>query len=61
MSQRGIHDPLCDRKAGVGTGLDATLINGEAHHAAPYFLQRGRTRSSTSVSPFTELTMGLPL
>ena len=29
--------------------------------AAPYFLQMGRRRSSTACSPFTELTIGLPL
>ena len=42
MSQRGIHDPLCDRKAGVGAGLDATLINGEAHHGCAVLLAEGQ-------------------
>ena len=42
MSQRGIHDPLCDRKAGVGAGLDASLINGEAHHGCAVLFAEGQ-------------------
>ena len=42
MGQRRVHHPLCDLKPGVGAGLDAPLVDGEADDGRAVLLAEGQ-------------------